>query len=224
MEISYLCDIYFQVSMRIKTFTFNPLSTNCYLVYDNGKAWIIDPSFCNEQEFGRLKQFLLTENIQVEKVLCTHLHFDHIFGASLCENAFHCSIHAHKGDEAWLGEVSRYADYFGIETKGYPIQNIGHLHEDELLTLGNTYAKVLEVPGHSQGGLAFYFPNEKTLFAGDTLFAGSIGRSDLPGGDHAQLIESIRSKLLVLPDDTILYCGHGPSSSIAQEKAENPYL
>ena len=85
-------------------------------------------------------------------------------------------------------------------------------------------AQVLEVPGHSQGGLAFYFPEEKVLFAGDSLFAGSIGRTDLEGGDYAQLIESIRSKLLALPDDTIVYCGHGPSTSIGQEKLENPYL
>lgn len=209
--------------MKIKTFAFNPLSTNCYVVYEHPHAWIIDPTFCNEQEFSSLKQFLLSEDLQVDKILCTHLHFDHIFGAHMAAEAFLCDVFAHAADESWLAQLPAYAAYFGINDVSIP-NKMKHLYEGDNLLSGNLQAQVLEVPGHSQGGLAFYFPEEKVLFAGDSLFAGSIGRTDLEGGDYAQLIESIRSKLLALPDDTIVYCGHGPSTSIGQEKLENPYL
>lgn len=211
--------------MKIKSFSFNPLSTNCYVVYEGEDAWIIDPSFCSQQEFSRLKQFLLSENLQVSKVLCTHLHFDHIFGAKMAAEHFSCDVYAHINDEAWLAEVSRYANMFGLEAESLAPGEIKHLYQDDTLLLGeSTNALVLEVPGHSQGGLAFYFPGENIVFAGDSLFAGSIGRTDLPGGDYSTLIDSIRHRLLCLPDFTTVYCGHGPSTSIAHEKTNNPFL
>lgn len=209
--------------MKIKHFVFNPLSTNCYLVYDQQKAWIIDPCFCNEEEFSRLKQFLLSEALSVEKILCTHLHFDHIFGAQMAADAFQCEVYAHIGDSDWMSQMARYAAFFGL-TCGPELKKISHLYEGDLLQSESMKARVIEVPGHSKGGLAYYFEEDKLLFAGDSLFAGSIGRTDLDGGSYEQLIESIRCKLLTLPDDCIVYCGHGPSTSIAVEKAENPYL
>lgn len=209
--------------MKIKHFVFNPLSTNCYVVYEQGKTWIIDPCFSNEEEFRRLKQFLTSEQLEVEKILCTHLHFDHIFGAQQAAESFQCEVFAHSSDAPWIPQMTRYAAFFGMPC-GPEIQHLHPLHEGDRLETENMKAQVLEVPGHSRGGLAYYFPEEKVVFAGDSLFAGSIGRTDLDGGNYEQLISSIRSQLLSLPDETVVYCGHGPSTSIGIEKTENPFL
>lgn len=216
--------------MKIKCFSFNPLATHCYVVYgDNehggqARAWIIDPSFCNEDEVREVKRFLQSEQLQVKKILCTHLHFDHIFGAKMAVETFQCPIYGHKGDEPWLEAYHSYAAWFGVAPQTIKATDLQHLYQDDTLCDEGLQAKVLEIPGHSQGSLAYYFPEAKAVFSGDALFAGSIGRTDMDGGDYAQLIDSIHRQLLNLPDDCQVYCGHGPATSIGWEKKENPYL
>jgi glyoxylase-like metal-dependent hydrolase (beta-lactamase superfamily II) len=211
--------------ISIKTFTFNPIQENTYIVSDEtGEAVVIDAGCYFENEKKALQNYLESNNLKLVRVLNTHLHFDHQFGNKFLFDTYGILPEAHKDDLFLLERVVK-----GGNILGFPMledaQKIGNfLEENQEITFGNTTFKIFHVPGHSPGHIVFYCKAEKVLFAGDVLFSGSIGRTDLERGDYATLINNITEKLLILPDDVVVYPGHGPTTSIGEEKVSNPYL
>lgn len=211
--------------MDIQVFTFNPIQENTYLICDGqGHALVVDPGNSTPGEHRRLQQAIDAAGLQLEGILCTHLHFDHILGIPFLQQQYHCDFHAHRQDESWLHNISGIAAAFGLQVPDMELRLEKTLKDGDHIEVGDIDLEVLFTPGHSAGGLCFYAAKEQALFCGDTLFAGSIGRTDLPGGDYVTLIGSIRNKLLCLPDETVVYPGHGPVSSIGEEKQMNPYI
>jgi len=211
--------------MTIKTFTFNPIQENTYLVYDEtNEAVVIDAGCLSEIEKRALKNYITDNNLTLKRVLNTHLHFDHQFGNKFLYTTYGIKPEACKADEYLLENVIAQTRSFGVEINE-EAQTIGdYITDGQDLKFGNTTLKALHVPGHSPGSMAFYAEKEGILFAGDVLFRGSIGRTDLPKGDYATLIGSITGQLLTLPDSTVVYCGHGPSTTIGFERKNNPFL
>ena len=211
--------------MTIKTFTFNPIQENTYLVYDEtNEAVVIDAGCLSEIEKRALKNYIEENDLTLKRVLNTHLHFDHQFGNKFLYTTYGIKPEACKADEYLLENVIAQTRSFGVEINE-EAQTIGdYITDGQDLKFGNTTLKALHVPGHSPGSMAFYAEKEGILFAGDVLFRGSIGRTDLPKGDYATLIGSITGQLLPLPDSTVVYCGHGPSTTIGFERKNNPFL
>ena len=211
--------------MDIQVFTFNPIQENTYLLSDGqGHALVVDLGNSTAGEHRRMQQAIDSAGLQLEGILYTHLHFDHILGIPFLQRQYRCDFHAHRQDESWLHNISGIAGAFGLQVPDMELRLEKTLKDGDHITLGDIDLEVLFTPGHSAGGLCFYAAREQALFCGDTLFAGSIGRTDLPGGDYATLSGSIRDKLLCLPDETVVYPGHGPVSSIGEEKQMNPFI
>ena len=212
--------------MRIKLFEFNMLPVNTYVVWDEQTmdAAIIDAGCYFPHECDTLKQFIANEGLTVKYLLNTHLHFDHIFGNGFMYKQYGLKTCAHRADEDWLMDAPRRTRMFGLDFPGEPVAIGTYLEEGDELTLGTQVLKCIHVPGHSPGSLVFYSADASCLFAGDVLFQGSIGRTDLPGGDHQTLLNGIHEKLLTLPDETIVYPGHGESTTIGYERQHNYYL
>ena len=211
--------------MTIKTFVFSPFQENTYLVYDETKeAVIIDPGCYNDTEKQELKQFIERNNLVVKRLLNTHLHIDHQFGNHFVAETYTLLPELCKEDEFLLERIDSQYQMFGLKMEG-KAQELGeYIVENQLIKFGNSEFIALHVPGHSPGSMAFYSAENTLVFAGDVLFSGSIGRTDLPKGDYTQLIQSIQTKLLPLPDSTVVYSGHGPITTIGYEKLNNPYL
>lgn len=202
------------------------LHENCYLAYDeiSREAAVIDPGFYWDEEKRKFAKFIEENNLHIKYLLCTHLHFDHIFGTTFIEDTYSVRLSASPEDNDWITNFTRSAERFGIPVNDTP-RPVGHpLHDGDTLTLGEETLKCIATPGHSAGGMCFYAPESGILFAGDTLFQGSIGRTDFADGNYAQLIHSIQKQLLVLPPETIVYPGHGDPTSIGDEAQYNPYL
>ena len=211
--------------MHIKTFQFNPFQENTYVLSDDtGEAVIIDCGCLSSNDDERLTLYLTTEKLQVKHVLNTHLHLDHSFGNYMVAHTLGVLPEAHRADEFLIGQLIAQSQAFGIQgvIREQPLG--GYLQEGDVVSFGRTQLEVLHVPGHSPGSICFYCRAENVIFVGDVLFAGSIGRTDLPKGNYAELITGIQRKLLVLPDETIVYSGHGPATTIGNERVNNPYL
>lgn len=211
--------------MTIKTFTFNPFRENTYLVYDEtNEAVIIDAGCLDIGEKHKLTRFIADNNLQLKKVLNTHLHIDHQFGNKFLFETYGLKPEACKKDEFLLENVKMQAAMFGLPLNE-SAQEIGeNIEDNQEIKFGNTTLKALHCPGHSPGSICFFSEKNGVLFAGDVLFQGSIGRTDLQQGDYATLIRSITTRLLPLPDSTVVYCGHGETTTIGEEKRSNPYL
>lgn len=211
--------------MIVKTFTFNPFQENTYLVYDETKeAIVIDCGCILDYEKKAFKQYVIDNELNIVKVINTHLHLDHQFGNKFLFDNYNIVPLAHIEDEFLLENVKSQGAMFGIPVKE-DAQNLGgYIEDNQTFTFGNTSFVALHVPGHSPGSVAIYFDKENAVFVGDVLFKGSIGRTDLPKGDYATLIRSIQNRLLPLPDFTVIYSGHGPATTIGEEKVNNPYL
>ena len=211
--------------MTIKTFTFNPIQENTYLVYDEtNEAVVIDAGCVSEIEKRALKNYIEDNNLTLKRVINTHLHFDHQFGNKFLFDTYGILPEAGKADEYLLDDVVAHVRSFGLDIKEEAQPLGGYLTENQVIKFGNTSFVIYQVPGHSPGSVAFYDQKDGIVFAGDVLFRGSIGRTDLPQGDYGTLIESITNKLLPLPDSTVVYCGHGPSTTIGFERKNNPFL
>ena len=211
--------------MKIKTFTFNPIQENTYLVYDeSNEAVVIDAGCVSEIEKRALKNYIEDNELTLKRVLNTHLHFDHQFGNKFLFNTFGIKPEAGEEDEYLLENVISQTRSFGmaVDEEAQPLG--GYITDNQEIKFGNTTFKALHVPGHSPGSMAFYDEKEGVLFAGDVLFRASIARTDLPKGDYATLILSITNKLLPLPDSTVVYSGHGPATTIGFERKNNPFL
>jgi len=213
--------------LTVRTFEFNMLPVNTYLVWDQTlQAVIIDPGCYYPSESDQLLQAVTDNNLTVKHILNTHLHFDHIFGNPDAERLFGVRAKASMLDMPWLLDISRRVGVFGIryDKTVPPILPENNLKDGDTISFGDTILEVLALPGHSPGGLGFYSRKDSVLFSGDSLFQGSIGRTDFPDSDHNALIDAIRSSLLPLPEDTVVYTGHGPATTIGFEKRYNPYI
>lgn len=213
--------------MKIKSFEFNLFGELTYVVWDEstGIAAVVDPGMTTKDEQDAFDDFVTENGLQLKYLLYTHLHIDHTFGHEYVREKYGLQAMANEAD-APLGKYrAQQAEMFRLRMPTPEAITIDiPLRDQMLLEVGNQRLKVIAVPGHSQGSVAFYCQESKFVITGDALFRGSIGRTDLPGGAHEQLIESIRQRLLTLPDDTIIYPGHGPSTTIGAEKRSNPFL
>lgn len=212
--------------MKIKTFITNPLQENTYLLIDeeSKKCVVVDAGFLFDYEEEEFSKYLEDNALELVGILNTHLHLDHCFGNDFLYKKYGLKAKADKKDESNLNMLKSYAQVFGIPYNG-DVQGLdSYLNDGDEITFGKTSLKVISVPGHSAGGVGFYNEKDGVLIIGDSLFKGSIGRTDLPGGDYGTLISSLSKRIMTLPDNTTVYPGHGPSTTIAFEKQYNPYL
>ncbi len=210
--------------LHIKSFTFNPFQENTYVLYDEkGDAALIDPGCFDLAERKELLDFVSDKKIRITQLLNTHCHIDHVLGNAWAKKTFGVPLLIHKEEEAVLKAVEVYAPNYGFT--GYETSEAdGFLSEGDEINVGSEVLQILFVPGHAPGHVVFYHKESQQCIAGDTLFQGSIGRTDLPGGNHDLLLSKIKSELFTLPEETVLYPGHGPETTIAFEKLHNPFV
>jgi hydroxyacylglutathione hydrolase len=203
----------------IKKLEVGPIMANCFILgcEDTREAVVIDPG----DEADKILMELAKAELKVTYLINTHGHFDHVGANKRMKDVTRAILAIHPDDVPMLGELSRSAASFGLAAENSPEPDLLLSHGDKI-TFGKITLEVIHTPGHSRGGICLYTKGH--LFAGDTLFAGSIGRTDLPGGDYDTLIASIKEKLLILPEDTRVYTGHGPETTLMNEKRMNPFL
>lgn len=211
--------------MKIKSFTFNTFQENTYVIYDDTKECIIiDPGCYTAKENNILKEFIISESLRPVKLINTHCHIDHILGNKFASHEWDIELHIHKSDLPLLKNARSIGKMYSIEdyeASPYPKY---FLDEGDILTFGKSSFKILFTPGHSEGHICLYNKENNLLIAGDLIFQKSIGRSDLPGGDYDILIQSIINKIFPLPNETKIFCGHGPCTNLGFEKEHNPFL
>lgn len=209
------------MSMIFESFPVGPLACNCTLLGDEQahEAIVIDPG----EEVGRIHRRLTELGLQLKQILVTHAHIDHVGGALKLKRLTGAPIFLNENDLPLLKMMDDQAQWLGIATPETAPPD-GALPDGATVGLEHYSAQVLHTPGHTQGSICLHFVPLKLLIAGDTLFAGSIGRTDLPGGDFEQIIDSIQSRLLALPDETRVLPGHGPVTTIGEERRSNPFL
>lgn len=210
--------------LEIKTFAFNPFQENTYVLYDETKECVIvDPGCYDSGEEQQLEKFISENGLKPVMLINTHAHVDHVFGNHFVHARYRLKPLLHKADLKILESLMQVANMYGLKASPSP-EPERFIDEGEQLKFGNTTLDLLFTPGHSPGSLCLYHKESANLIAGDVLFQLSIGRSDLPGGDHNTLINSIKSKLMNLPDDVKVYAGHGPSTTIGYERKNNPFI
>lgn len=210
---------------RIIHLAVNPFEENVLILVDEdtNDAIVIDPGMLYPEELQKFDEIIREEGLHLTQIVNTHQHLDHIFGANAVKDKYGIPLAASPSDDTFGQSVATHAARFGIKAGAKPVVRDIALADGDTITVGKSTLHVLAVPGHTPGGLAFYCPEQKFIITGDSLFRGSIGRTDL-GGDQATLVSSIRSKLLTLPDDTTVIPGHGPTTTIGAEKRHNPYI
>lgn len=209
---------------NIKIFTFNPFQENTYLLYnEQNEGILIDPGCYEPYEQKELSQFISDNNIELKLLLNTHCHVDHVLGNSFIEQEYGLVTRMHELELPIFRAVKSYVSNYGFV---YSEANISDelLLDFEIINFGDDQLEVIFCPGHSPGSVCFYNAKQNFLIAGDVLFYRSIGRTDLPGGDHGTLIRSIKNRLMNLPSETIVYPGHGPQTTIGSEKIYNPFI
>ena len=210
--------------LHVKSFAFNPFSENTYVIYNDEKdAFLIDPGNMPEAETETLNDFIKINELKIKNILLTHAHIDHIFGLQWAYDTFEVPVLIHFDEMEILERASFTAKNYGFFFPAFKGE-LQHIKEGDKLNLGSETIKIYDVPGHSPGSVAFYNQNNGFVISGDALFMMSIGRTDLYKGDYDQLISSIKTKLLTLPENTKVYSGHGETTSIGFEKEHNPFL
>jgi hydroxyacylglutathione hydrolase len=210
--------------VRIDTLVFNPFQVNSYLAWDEDhNAVVIDPAFYSMEERQQFEDYITGRNLRLSGLVNTHCHVDHVLGINHCKKVYNLSFRAHILEAPLVSNAPVMGEMFGLSLD--PIPEIEEpISDGERIEVGGFTLESILVPGHSPGSLAFYCPEGRFLVSGDALFQGSIGRTDLPGGDYDTLIESISRRLLTLPPETVVYPGHGGSTTIGEERASNPFL
>lgn len=212
--------------VAIKRFVTNAIGENCYLVWDDTlDCAVVDCGVWSEAKKAKIAQFIEENRLVPRLALQTHMHFDHVLGLPFLYQRYGLRPMCHAGEQAIYEFAPRMAQlWFGLQMEE-PLVPVGeYLADGQELRFGKTRVQVLHTPGHTPGGLCFYLPDEAVLFSGDTLFRGSLGRADLPGGDMEEEIESVRTKVLTLDDRVCIYPGHGPATTVGDERQMNPYL
>lgn len=212
--------------MTIKAFTVNPLGVNCYVAYDETMEGVIIDCGCSaESEWRVIRDFIKEEGICIKHLLNTHLHFDHVWGNPYACRDLGINPEGSELDLTLYNNIEEMVtNLFGFRIPIPPMPAIGRfLSDGDSVEFGSTALKVIATPGHSRGSLCFYCAEEDLLFSGDTLFCGSMGRTDLEGGSMQAIMQSLQ-KLIALPESTNVLCGHGPSTTIGEEKRNNMYL
>jgi hydroxyacylglutathione hydrolase len=207
--------------MLHEIFPVGPLQCNCSVIGDEAthEAIVIDPGDNIDRILSTLQRHALT----LKQILITHGHIDHVGGAMKLKQATGAPIYMNSGDSMQLDMMDTMAAWIGIPSPG-TVTVDANLQDAATVQVGGLNAIAIHTPGHTEGSSCIYFPDEKRLIAGDTLFAGSIGRTDLPGGDMAKMMRSMHSSILSLPEDTVVIPGHGPATTIGEEKQSNPFL
>lgn len=212
--------------MNTKIFIVSPFDVNLYIVWDENTldAVAIDPGMMRDEEREMVIRFLEENNLHLTHVLLSHLHVDHICSARWLADKTGCQVWGSNLDAPLGLALPQQAEMFGLGIKTEPLTVDHNLADGDTIKIGEITMRVIHTPGHSQGGLSFYLPEENVLFSGDTIFQSSVGRTDLPGGDMDTLLETIREKILTLPDETVLAPGHGNTTTVVDEKYCNPFL
>ena len=211
--------------IRVKIFCCNPFQENSYLLYDeSGEGIAVDPGFYDGEELSAFCRTVEENNISLRGIWLTHGHFDHVYGVQpLIDKVGALPVYMHPGDRELLSLAPKMVAIFRMKEPQTAFSTLD-LADGDILEAGASRFRVITTPGHTRGGVCFYSETDKILLTGDTLFAGSIGRTDLPGGEYDDLIVSIMDKLMGLPGDIDLFPGHGPVSDIATERTQNPFL
>ena len=210
--------------LRLQQFTFNPFSENTYVLHDEeGSCWVVDPGMSHSGEERELKNWLEKNALAPKGIINTHAHVDHVLGVTWMVDRYGLPFYLHSDEATVLAGAPGLAMMFGIRMEPISAAPIW-LDMDTPLMLGKEALKLLPVPGHSPGSVALYYEAGGWVIGGDALFAGSIGRVDLPGGDMNTLLLSIKSQMFTLPPETVVYPGHGPATTISEEMSTNPYF
>lgn len=211
--------------MNVKVFPFNPLQENTYLIWDEtGEAAVIDAGMLFDKEKERIKRFIEENQLTLKRVINTHLHFDHQFGNKFLHETYGIMPDAGAEDEFLLDSAHLVAKNWGIPYSESVQRPGNYITDNQIIKFGNTSLIAMHTPGHSPGSFSLYCKKAGVVFVGDVLFNSSIGRTDFVKGDYATLIKSIEERLMTLPDETVVYCGHGPSTTIGYERQYNPFL
>jgi glyoxylase-like metal-dependent hydrolase (beta-lactamase superfamily II) len=210
--------------LNVHFFTFNAFSENTWIISNHKKeCWIVDPGMYEQRETDEFISFIEKQQFSPQAIINTHAHIDHIFGVSEVKKRFNIPFGIHELEQPVLIHGADTAAMFGMKLSGIPTADF-YIPHGTPLQLGDDTVEVFLTPGHSPGSISFYNAAAGWVIAGDVLFNGSIGRTDLPGGDFNTLITSIRTHLFTLPDATTVLSGHGPSTTIGNEKKHNPFL
>ena len=214
-----------KIKTRITGFCFNPFQENTYIIHhlSSKECWIIDPGCYTKQEEARLFDHITKEGLRPVKLLNTHCHLDHIYGNKAVADQYGLELGIHEKEIPVLHAAPLGARLFGAKIPAQ-LEPSYFISEGDILELGDVLFEILFTPGHSPGSVCFLNREENYALVGDVLFNGSIGRTDLPGGDYNTLMKSIRTQLYVLPDVTEIFNGHGPSTSVGEEKRSNPFV
>ena len=210
--------------IQIKSFVFNPFSENTYVLHDEtGEAVIVDPGCYDKAELKQLYDYIETNSLKPVRIINTHAHIDHVLGVAAVKIKYNIPFSLHRIDEPLLKAVKTYASNYGFTHFDEP-EIDSYIDEGDTVTFGNSSLRILFVPGHAPGHVAFVHDEQQFVIGGDVLFRQSIGRTDLPGGDLEILLDSIRTKLFTLADGYTVYAGHMQPTTIGYEKKNNPFL
>lgn len=210
--------------LQIRSFEFSPIQENTYILYNQfNECIIIDPGCYFDEEKETLSRYIADAGLKPVMLLNTHCHLDHVFGNKYVAEKYGLELRIHQGERKVLDFAPASGLMYNMPFDNYQ-GDIEYIDAGEIIKLGEDELKVLFTPGHSPASISFYNANDGFLISGDVLFYRSIGRTDLPGGDFETLINSIRTQLFVLPDSTKVYSGHGPATTIGDEKRENPFV
>lgn len=210
--------------IQVKSFVFNEFQENTYVIWDQSLACaIIDPGCSNLEERNQLRDFISINQLKPSLLLNTHCHIDHILGNEFVSNTYQLPLHLHEGELFTYKDTDRWAAMFGLPKFTVP-EKLVFLLAGEVIGFGSSQLEILSTPGHSIASLSFYHAASHQLFAGDVLFKESIGRTDLPGGNFDVLAKSIREQIYTLPNQTIVYSGHGPATTVGHEKTHNSFV
>lgn len=211
--------------LHIKRFIFNPFGENTYLIWsDHNNAAIIDPGMMSDYENDTVAKFIKDNNLNLQRLINTHAHIDHMAGNGFIEKNYTLTPEYNEADNYLAEHLKEQAKMFGIPFTGDDIISMKNLADNQTIKIDELELHIIHIPGHTKGHICIYSAQDASLFSGDALFRMSIGRTDLPGGNYNELINSITSRIMPLPGATIIYPGHGETTTVEFERAHNPYL